>query len=347
MRSRLPLLVVTVALAVLLAACGGVPADVAATVGGERIPMETVARIVAQQPEGVAAAPSGEGQRTVLSLIVRSRIIEDAARRRGVEVTEEDIDAVAEQQAGAVGGAEQLRQQLRQLGLDDEQARQLVFRMLALESALREEVAAGPATEAELRERYREQRDQLGEAGLRHILLDSESAAADVKRQLEQGADFAELARQRSTDTRSAQQGGRLGTVSLSQVPDSVAAALEGATAGDVVGPVRTQAGWHVLGVDSIERSPPFASVRDRLAQQLQQERQQAYQQFLTDLFAEAEVRINRRLGRWDPASGRVEPPEPVVGSTGSPGRAELPVPGATAPASPAPADTPTDPAPS
>ena len=108
----------------------------------------------------------------------------------------------------------------------------------------------------------------------RHILVDTEAEAADIVAELEEGADFEQLARERSTGP-SAAAGGDLGYFDRSRmVPEFGNAAFE-LEAGEVSSPVQTQFGWHVIKVEDRRESPPppLEAVADQLRQQLFSER--------------------------------------------------------------------------
>lgn len=108
----------------------------------------------------------------------------------------------------------------------------------------------------------------------RHILVDTEAEAADIVAELEEGADFEQLARERSTGP-SAAAGGDLGYFDRSRmVPEFGNAAFE-LKAGEISSPVQTQFGWHVIKVEDRRESPPppLEAVADQLRQQLFSER--------------------------------------------------------------------------
>jgi parvulin-like peptidyl-prolyl isomerase len=79
--------------------------------------------------------------------------------------------------------------------------------------------------------------------------LAAKREADDVYRQAKNGGDFAELAKQHSTDPSSTQKGGDLGWFSRGRMVASFDNAVFKAKVGDVVGPIRTQFGWHVIKV--------------------------------------------------------------------------------------------------
>ncbi len=110
-----------------------------------------------------------------------------------------------------------------------------------------------------------------------HILVETEDEAKEIKTQLDGGADFAELAREKSTGP-SGPNGGMLGWFGKGRmVPEFEAAVLE-LEVGQVSDPVQTQFGWHVIILNDQRKSeaPELADVRNELAQTIQQEAIQA-----------------------------------------------------------------------
>ena len=87
---------------------------------------------------------------------------------------------------------------------------------------------------------------------VRHILLESEADAEAVLEELAGGADFGELAIERSTGP-SGPSGGDLGCAESANYVPEFRDAVDNATVGEYVGPVETQFGFHVLIVDSYE----------------------------------------------------------------------------------------------
>lgn len=129
---------------------------------------------------------------------------------------------------------------------------------------------------------------------VRHILLDDQAAAQEVLDLLNDGADFAELAAERSTGP-TGPTGGDLGCAPSSGYVAEFAAAVDGATLGDYVGPVQTQFGWHVLVVDRYEETElnPGDVIGQRVRARLEA----------------ATVDVDPRLGTWDPVNLTINPP--------------------------------------
>ena len=87
-------------------------------------------------------------------------------------------------------------------------------------------------------------------ATARHILVDSEQACLDLKAQIENGADFAEVARAHSSCP-SGRQGGDLGEFGRGVMVPEFDQVVFSADVNTVQGPVRTQFGYHLLEVTS------------------------------------------------------------------------------------------------
>jgi len=120
----------------------------------------------------------------------------------------------------------------------------------------------------------------------RHILVAMQSEAVDLISQLDEGADFEELAKTESTGP-SGPNGGDLGWFAPNQMVKPFAdavAALENASY--TKEPVQTQFGWHViLREDSRDSEPPtLDSVRDGLKQRVEQRKLQEYLEQLREL---------------------------------------------------------------
>jgi peptidyl-prolyl cis-trans isomerase C len=132
----------------------------------------------------------------------------------------------------------------------------------------------GKIGEDEAKKIYTEKIAQLKpeeEIEARHILVDSEEKAKELHAKIVAGADFAQLAKENSTDTGSKDQGGVLGYFGHGQmVPEFEAAAFK-LEKGQVSEPVHTNFGWHIIKVDDRRKKEPpsFAAVKDTILNSL------------------------------------------------------------------------------
>ncbi|MEL6766839.1 MAG: peptidylprolyl isomerase [Pseudomonadota bacterium] len=110
-----------------------------------------------------------------------------------------------------------------------------------------------------------------------HILVETEEQAAELKAELDGGADFAALAAEHGTDG-TAQRGGDLGYFVMNDMVQPFAEAAFALETGTVSEPVQTQFGWHLITVvDKRPRAAPaFEAVASDIAQELVQEAQRA-----------------------------------------------------------------------
>jgi peptidyl-prolyl cis-trans isomerase C len=219
------------------------------------------------------------------------------ARVNGFEIYRSDI------QVAAQGLSPEMRQQpadkIYNLILD-----QLVGSALAAQAARREKLEDNPAvkrrmvliqnqlmaqlyindlirknlTDSKLKQayaRYLKTAPPREEVKARHILLASEADAKAVIAELKKGADFATLAKEKTTDPTGKASGGELGWFARDQmVPAFADAAFKLKKGQFTETPVKTQFGWHVIEVEDrrLAKPPSFEEVKPQLANELAHE---------------------------------------------------------------------------
>ncbi len=121
-----------------------------------------------------------------------------------------------------------------------------------------------------------------------HILVESEEDAIDVKKELDAGADFATLAKERSTGP-TGPNGGDLGWFTTGRMVPEFEEAVLALKSGEVSDPVKTQFGWHVILLNDRRKTeaPEFEEVRGQLADELSQA---AVEDRVNELTAAAEI---------------------------------------------------------
>lgn len=114
-----------------------------------------------------------------------------------------------------------------------------------------------------------------------HILIlpgDDEAAAEELARSLtiraQAGEPWADLARQYSEDTGTAERGGDLGSIMQSQMPGALGDAIFAIDQGEIYGPVRTDFGFHVVKLEEVIPGGPLPldQVRGELLQEIREE---------------------------------------------------------------------------
>ncbi|MGI9234783.1 MAG: peptidylprolyl isomerase [Woeseiaceae bacterium] len=137
------------------------------------------------------------------------------------------------------------------------------------------------ATDTEIMAAYKEQITLAPalEFKASHVLVETQSEANSIVAELNAGANFAELAKTKSTGP-SGPNGGDLGWFSPNQMVAPFSQAVAELDDGAFTqSPIQTQFGWHViLRESSREATPPtLESVRDVVKQRVEQEKLQAY----------------------------------------------------------------------
>ncbi len=111
-----------------------------------------------------------------------------------------------------------------------------------------------------------------------HILVGSEDEAKTIAQEIADGADFAEVAKEKSLDTGSGQRGGSLGWFGQGDMVPEFEAGVAALAPGAISEPIQSQFGWHVIRLDETRDKPvpPLDEVRDGLVNEIRQARVQA-----------------------------------------------------------------------
>lgn len=137
-----------------------------------------------------------------------------------------------------------------------------------------ETVMKAASDEASLRQAYDDKYsdgDGGDEFNAAHILVESQEDALEIKVELDTGADFSIMAKERSTGP-SGPNGGDLGWFTKGRMVPEFEEAVLGMRAGEISAPVETQFGWHLILLKERRKTaaPSFEEVRGALTQELQ-----------------------------------------------------------------------------
>lgn len=130
--------------------------------------------------------------------------------------------------------------------------------------------------------------DPVKEYHAAHIIVPTEERAEILKTELDDGADFAKLAKDNSQDG-AAENGGDLGWFALDAMVEPFGEAVAKMEDGDISDPVQTNYGWHLIKLEGTRMSeaPALDDVRAELENKLQT---QAMQDRVTSTVDEADV---------------------------------------------------------
>ena len=128
-----------------------------------------------------------------------------------------------------------------------------------------------------------------------HILVKDEPSAKEIKEKLNNGEDFATLAKQSSTDPGTKEKGGELpefGPGTMDAKFEEAAYKLE---VGQVSDPVKSSYGYHIIKVTGKTELKPFDQEKENIRNELETTRlqdQQWQQEFLDDLLKKADIKV-------------------------------------------------------
>ncbi|MDY3918953.1 MAG: peptidylprolyl isomerase [Candidatus Limivivens sp.] len=172
-------------------------------------------------------------------------------------------------------------------------ARRDILAQMAMRQALKDVTVP----EEEMKKFYEENRQQFTKGGTvraKHILTETEEKCLRIRDEIETGAKAFEIAAQEYSTCPSGQKGGDLGEFGRGQmVKEFEQAAFEGEI-GKVVGPVKTQFGYHLIKVESRSEASamPYEEARETIRRTLLQKKQnEAYSAKIAALKAKYEVK--------------------------------------------------------
>jgi peptidyl-prolyl cis-trans isomerase SurA len=211
-----------------------------------------------------APPPRSEFVKEVLERLITERTQLDRAKEQGIKVGKEELRQAELSLATRNGlGVEEFRQKVAQTGVSQKQFLLELENEMTLQRLREKEVNARiKVSEQEIDQYLKEvkSQDRSNQIELAQILIElpegasaeQEKASLDkvlaLKARIALGENFESLARANSQSSDKA-QGGRMGLKPLSRYPELFVHAVENARVGDLVGPVKSGAGFHLIKV--------------------------------------------------------------------------------------------------
>ncbi len=272
----------------------------AATVNGTDIAVSEVEAAVFDSEGGLTP----EQMAQYLGLLVQWTAVSQRAEADfGLVPQEADIDARVQSLVTQLGGGASLEQFLESQGISEEGLRHFAS-TLVISEELRDLVSYQEVSEVEAQQALESDPASWTEVCASHILVPTEGEAVEALDLIQGGDEFGAVARQFSLDTTSAVSGGDLGCGPASSYVQEFANATLTAGLGEVVGPLETVFGFHLVTVRDRTVSS-VAEVREVLTEEAAQN---AVNDWIMDAILSAQVDVDARYGTWvtDPNPGVV-----------------------------------------
>lgn len=212
---------------------------VVATVNGEKITKEDLYNFLVKS-----------NGKQALNVLVIEKIVRLEAKKQNINVTKEDIQAEMDKMIEEFGGEESFNNALQFYGVTRADMEYDIEMNLYLERLLEPVIEI---TEEEMKEYFEENKDsfaQKEEVKARHILVEDEETAHEIKEKLDNGADFEELAKEYSTDTGTKDKGGDLGYFTKGKMVKEFEDVAFSLAVGEISEPVESQYGFHIIKVE-------------------------------------------------------------------------------------------------
>ncbi|NIF33208.1 peptidylprolyl isomerase SurA [Enterobacter sp. Cy-643] len=215
----------------------------------------------------------------IIERLIMDQIILQMGQKMGVKITDDELDqAIANIAKQNNMTMDQMRSRLAYDGVNYNTYRSQIRKEMTISEVrnneVRRRVSILPQEVDALAQQVGNQNDSSTELNLSHILIalpenpssaqvdDAEKQARNVVEQARNGADFGKLAISYSADQQ-ALKGGQMGWGRIQELPSIFAQALSTAKKGDIIGPIRSGVGFHILKVNDMRGQNQNISVTE------------------------------------------------------------------------------------
>ncbi|MDD7340125.1 MAG: peptidylprolyl isomerase [Eubacteriales bacterium] len=222
----------------------------------------------------------------ILEKLIVDELINQEIDNKKIAITDEEVNNLYEQTIKDMGGQEQYEEFLKQQNITDDFIKDSIkkdYKQQKLEEAFYKD---NKVTEEEIKDFYDANKDRLIKYSLSQIMADNEEDAKKLYDKLEAGEDFAELAKNESSDTYSAANGGNMGEVQASTMPEEFLNAVSATEIGSYSKVFKSDMGYHIVKVD--DKKDQLEDLRTEIEQTL---KSQKFIEYMKNLRANADVK--------------------------------------------------------
>ncbi|MNB65918.1 Foldase protein PrsA precursor [compost metagenome] len=210
------------------------------------------------------------GESTLQSMITQELVDQEADRNK-VTVSDADIQAEIKDLQEQFGGESGLESALSQSGMTMDDLKEQMPLQVKIRKLLEPKVTV---TDDDIKKYYDENKASLGseeEVRASHILVATKEEADAIEKQLKEGADFATLAKEKSSDTGSKDKGGDLDFFKKGDMVAEFSDTAFKMKVGEISEPVKTEYGYHIIKVTDHKDAvtPTLENSKDKIRETL------------------------------------------------------------------------------
>lgn len=272
------------------------------------------------QRAGRQIAPALESRlkENLIRKLVEEELIAQKAKAEGVSLDAAEIDAKLAEHKARFGSDKAFQSFLERTQQSEADVKADLEKNLLRDKLFAKLLQGQEPTEDDAKKYYEENKDkykQKEQINAQHILFktDKNTTDAEKKKKLadakkvladaKKGADFTELAKKYSEGP-TAQRGGDLGTFSRGRMVKQFEDAAFAAKPGEIIGPVETQFGYHIIKVKekTAEVQRPYDEVKESILTSLKaRQKSKATRELLDKLKADAKIEVLEQGVSLDP----------------------------------------------
>jgi parvulin-like peptidyl-prolyl isomerase len=244
-----------------------------------------------------ATTPSAQASASLLTNRIFAVLVSEALDRFGLQIEAEDTAASTQDiDENSIYGLASAK--WREHAIQDGARTSRLSRYL-------EDPANVWYTDADVDAYFAAKKATFTQACTSHILVDDRVTADKLLAELKAGGDFVKAAAANSTDTSNKDKGGELGCNPKGAFVPAFEAAISKAKDGELVGPVETEFGFHIIKVTSTYKA---RELDDALRQEIRQTLGTPIG-WLDLTLANAKITVNSKYGTWSATDRSVVPP--------------------------------------
>ncbi|EEB36389.1 PPIC-type PPIASE domain protein [Anaerococcus hydrogenalis DSM 7454] len=259
------------------------PKDAVAVVGGEKISKESYKDEMSFYSAMLASQQ--QLKPSIVQMLIQDKLIADDMKKNDVKVDDKELNDKFLQYIQQFGGQEKFDKMLEDYNMSSDKFKETIKKDQIYQKHREWFEKKNPVSDKDIKKYYDEHKDTLSQVKASHILVEDENTAKEVKKKLDDGEDFAKLAKEYSKDTANSAKGGDLGYFTKDKMVKEFADKAFAMKKGEISDPVKTSYGYHIIKVEDKKDNPD--ALKEEISKALNDKK---YADYLTDLFNKANV---------------------------------------------------------